>query len=170
MNDDELSITSKVERVPAPLTVQCLRSVVINMERMPKKELQYLPSPYRELFVPDSFIPVKFNLWPRHVFGKGESTILMVKKEMIISEVLLLLRQKLELKNDLDVCLFRRSLPVEEDEVIMDGNVYYDCVVSPSHGPTAIASAVQLEKHHGNIRASPNKEVRTRTLRLNKVE
>ena len=94
----------------------------------------------------------------------------MVKKEMIISEVLLLLRQKLELKNDLDVCLFRRSLPVEEDEVIMDGNVYYDCVVSPSHSPTAIASAVQLEKHHGNIRASPNKEVRTRTLRLNKVE
>lgn len=159
MNDDELSITSNVERVPAPLTVQCLRSVVINMERMPKKELQYLPSPYRELFVPDSFIPVKFNLWPRHVFGKGESTILMVKKEMIISEVLLLLRQKLELKSDLDVCLFRRSLPVEEDEVIMDGNVYYDCVVSPSHSPTAIASAVQLEKHHGNIRAGPNKEV-----------
>ncbi|KAJ7340192.1 hypothetical protein OS493_002923 [Desmophyllum pertusum] len=72
INGDEVSIQSKVENTPASLVVQCLRSVVINMESMPRNELQYLPNPYQELFLPDSsFVQTKFNLWPRHVRGEA---------------------------------------------------------------------------------------------------
>ena len=151
-----------MENVPASLVVQCLRSVVINMESMPRNELQYLPSPYRELFVPDSFIQAKFNLWPRNV--KGENTTIMVKKEMIISEILLLLKHKLKLARDLEVRLFKSSLPLEDDDVFLEENGDYDCVIGSSKFPTDISSVARFERHHGVIRTGSKKDVSTATF------
>ena len=110
------------------LSVQCLRSVAVNMTSMPRSELQYLPNHYQEQFRPESFIQVKFNLWPRHI--RGESTILGVKKDMIISEVLLLLRQKLKLGSDLKVNVLKNCIHLEDDDILQTENEDYDCVFS----------------------------------------
>ena len=115
---------------PATLAVQCLRSVVINMESMPWSEIQYLPIHYQEHVLPESFIQVTFNLWPKHI--RGESTLLPVKTDMIISEVLLLLRQKLTLENELTARLFQNNLPLEDDDVFQTDIGDYDCVFSAS--------------------------------------
>ena len=147
-----------MENTPASLVVQCLRSVVINMESMPWNELQYLPSPYQELAQPESFVQTKFKLWPRYI--RGESTTLMIKKGMIVSEILLLLRQKLELGSDLEVCLFKSCLPLEEHDVIQEGNGDYGCVFVPSKIPTNISDAAQLGKSRDVIRTTQsNKDV-----------
>lgn len=116
-----------MDHAPASLSVQCLRSVAVNMSSMPRSELQYLPNHYQEQFRPESFIQVKFNLWPRHI--RGESTILALKKDMIISEVLLLLRQKLKLGSDLKVDVFKNCTHMEDDDVLQTEDEDYDCVI-----------------------------------------
>ena len=95
---------------------------------MPLSELQYLPNHYKEQFQPELFIQVKFHLWPRHI--RAESTILAVKKDMIISEVLLLLRQKLKLGSELEVNVFKNCIHMEDDDVLQTENEDYDCVFS----------------------------------------
>ena len=159
INGDEVSIQSKAENTPASLVVQCLRSVVINMESMPRNELQYLPNPYQELFLPDSsFVQTKFNLWPRHV--RGGSTTLMVKQDMIISEIQLLLRQKLQLGSDWEVHVFKRSLPLEDDEVFQEEKGGYDCVFTSSKLPTNISSlAARIGKSQEVLSTTSNKDV-----------
>ena len=128
------------------------------MESMPRNELQYLPSPYQELVQPESFVQTKFKLWPRYI--QGESKTLMVKKGMIGSEILLLLRQKLQLRSDLEVCLFESCLPLEEDDVILEGNGDYGCVFVPSNPPTNIPSAAWIGKPRDGIRTTQsNKDV-----------
>ena len=114
------------------------------MERMPRIDLQCLPTPYQEVFLPEAVIQTKFKLWPRHF--RGESITLMVKKDMIISEILLLLRQKLQLGSDLEMRLFKRCLPLEENDVFQEKNGGYDCVFASSKLPTNISSAARIGK------------------------
>lgn len=156
---DEVCIRqSKVENTPASLVVQCLRSVVINMESMPRNEINYLPSPYQELVQPESFVETKFQLWPRYI--RVESTTLMTKKDMIVGEILLLLRKKLQLGNDVEVRLFKNCLPLEEDDVIQEENGDYDCVFVPSKMPTNISDAARIGKSRDVIRTvRSNKDV-----------
>lgn len=138
--------------------MQCLRSVVINIESMPRNDLQYLPTPYQELFLPDNFIETKFKLWPRHL--RGESTTLMVKNDMIISEILLLLKQKLRLGSDLEVRVFKRCLYLQEDDAFQEENGGYDCVFASSKLPTNIPSAARIGKPQGALRTTQsNKDV-----------
>ena len=147
-----------MENTPASLVVQCLRSVVINMESMPRNELKYLPSPYQELVQPESFVQAKFKLWPRYI--RGESTTVMAKKSMIVSEILLLLRQKLQLGSDSEVCLFKSCLPLEEDDVIQEENGDYGCVFVPSKMPKNIPGVARIGKSRDVTRtAQSNKDV-----------
>ena len=158
VGDEVCILQSKVENTPASLVVQCLRSVVINMDSMPRNELQYLPSPYQELVQPESFVETKFQLWPRYI--RAESTTLMMKKGMIVSEILLLLRQKLQLGRDLEVRLFKCCLPLEKDDVIQEENGDYGCVFVPSKMPTHIMDTAQIGKSRDVIRkAQSNKDV-----------
>ena len=110
------------------LAVQCLRSVVVNLTSMPSRELQFLPSHYQEHLRSESFTQVKFQLWPRHI--RGDSIILAVKKDMIISEVLLLLGQKLKLGSDLKVQVFQNCLHMEDDDLLQTESGDYNCVFS----------------------------------------
>lgn len=114
------------------------------METMPRNDLQYLPSPYRELFLPEYFIQARFKLWPRHI--RGESATLMVKKDMIISEIMLLLRQKLQLRSDEEVRVFTRCLPLEEEDVFQERNGGYDCVFASSKLSANTVNATQIGK------------------------
>ena len=129
------------------------------MESMPKNELRYLPSPYQELVQPESFVQTKFKLWPRRI--RGEITTVMVKKGMIVSEILLLLRQKLQLGSDLEVWLFKRCLRLEDDDEVQVANgCDYDCVFVPSQLSTNIPCAVQIGKSRDVIRTTQsNKDV-----------
>lgn len=84
----------------------------------------------------------------------------MMKKGMIVSEILLLLRQKLQLGSDLEVCLFRSCLPLEEHDVIQEENGDYDCVFVPSKVQTNISDAVQIGESRDVIRTTQsNKDV-----------
>ena len=131
INSDEVQVKTIEETthdIPASLAVQCLRSAVLNISSIPGNQIMSLPIQYQEQLAPESFIEVIFNLWPRHV--RGERTILAVKNHMVISEVLLLLRQKLKLASHLKVCLFRNCLPAEDDDILETKDVVYDCVFS----------------------------------------
>ena len=131
INSDEVQVKTIEETshdTPASLVVQCLRSAVLNIASIPRNQIQSLPIQFQEQLAPESFIEVTFNLWPRYV--RGERIILAVKNDMIISEVLLLLRQKLKLASHLRVCLFRNCLPAEDDDILETKGVVYDCVFS----------------------------------------
>lgn len=158
VGDEVCIFQSKARNTPASLVVQCLRSVVINMESLPRNELQYLPSPYQELVQPESFVETKFQLWPRYI--RAESTTLMMKKGMIVGEILLLLRQKLQLGRDLEVRLFKSCLSLENDDVIQEENGDYGCVFVQSKMPTHILDAARIGKSRNVIRkAQSNKDV-----------
>ena len=134
INSDEVQVKTIEETThdtPASLVVQCLRSAVLNIASLPGNQIQSLPIQFQEQLAPESFIEVTFNLWPRHV--RGERIILAVKNDMIISEVLLLLRRKLKLASHLRVCLFRNCLPAEDDDILETEGVVYDCVFSTWH-------------------------------------
>lgn len=118
----------KAENTPVSLTVQCLRSVVVNMGNMRRSDLQYLPNRYHEHLRKESFIEVQFHLWPRSV--RGESITLFVKKGMIISEILLLLESKLSLRNNLEVNLFKNCVRLEDDDFLPTDLGSLDCVFS----------------------------------------
>lgn len=84
----------------------------------------------------------------------------MVKKGMIISEILLLLRQKLQLRSDLEMFLFKGCLPFEEDDVVQEENGDYGCVFVPAKLPTNISSAARIGKSQDVIRTTQsNKDV-----------
>lgn len=134
INSDEVQVKTIEETThdtPASLVVQCLRSAVLNIASISGNQIQSLPIQFQEQLAPESFIEVTFNLWPRHV--RGERIILAVKNDMIISEVLLLLRQKLKLASHLRVYLFRNCLPAEDDDILETEGVVYDCVFSTWH-------------------------------------
>ena len=134
INSDEVQVKTIEETThdtPASLVAQCLRSAVLNIASIPRNQIQSLPIQFQEQLAPESFIEVTFNLWPRHV--RGERIILAVKNDMIISEVLLLLRQKLKLASHLRVCFFRNCLPAEDDDILETKGVVYDCVFSTGH-------------------------------------
>ena len=118
----------KAENTPVSLTVQCLRSVVVNMGNMRRSDLQYLPNRYHEHLRKESFIEVQFHLWPRSV--RGESITLFVKKGVIISEILLLLESKLSLRNNLEVNLFKNCVRLEDDDFLQTDLGSLDCVFS----------------------------------------
>ena len=132
------------------------------MESMPCSEFQYIPSHYQDLLLPESFIHVKFNLWPRHI--RGESTILAVKKDMIISEVLLLLKQKIKLESDLKVCVFKGCLQMEDDGTLQTENASYDCVFASCKLVSNISCLAGESKR--DLRASSNKDVSIHTFFL----
>ena len=126
INNARLELREEIN--PATLTVQCLRSVVVNMAKMNPSELRYLPSNYREQFCPKSFTKVLFHLWPRNI--RGDSIVLGVKKGMIISEVLFLLEGKLKLEREFEVQLFKNCVPLEDDDFLQTDLGSYDCVFS----------------------------------------
>lgn len=126
INNAGLELREKI--TPASLTVQCLRSVVVNMAKMNPSELRYLPNNYREQFCPKSFTEVLFHLWPRNI--RGDSIVLAVKKGMIISEVLFLLEGKLKLEREFEFQLFKNCVPLEDDDFLQTDLGSYDCVFS----------------------------------------
>ena len=126
INNATLELREKI--TPASLTVQCLRSVVVNMAKMNPSELRYLPNNYREQFCPKSFTEVLFHLWPRNI--RGDSIVLAVKKGMIISEVLFLLEGKLKLEREFEFQLFKNCVPLEDDDFLQTDLGSYDCVFS----------------------------------------
>lgn len=126
INNATLELREKI--TPASLTVQCLRSVVVNMAKMNPSELRYLPNNYREQFCPKSFAEVLFHLWPRNI--RGDSIVLAVKKGMIISEVLFLLEGKLKLEREFEFQLFKNCVPLEDDDFLQTDLGSYDCVFS----------------------------------------
>jgi len=136
------------------------------MESMPCSEFQYIPSHYQDLLLPESFIHVKFNLWPRHI--RGESTILAVKKDMIISEVLLLLRQKFKLESDLKVCVFKDCLQMEDDDTLQTENADYYCVFASCKLVSNISCLAGESKR--DLRASSNKDVIVASLVGNQMK
>lgn len=84
----------------------------------------------------------------------------MMKKGTIVSEILLLLRQKLQLGSDLEVCLFKSCLPLEEHDVIQEENGDYDCVFNPSKIPTNISDAARIGKSRDvTLTTHSNKDV-----------
>ena len=131
----------------------------MNMPRMPWSEFQYLPSHYQEYLLPESFNEVKFNLWPRHI--RGERTVLAVKKDMVISEVLLLLKHKLKLGSGLKVDLFKNCLQIEDDDILQTENGDYDCVFSSSRLLTSISCVPEESKRA--LRTTSHKDVSIRT-------
>lgn len=125
-NNAKLELREEI--TPASLTVQCLRSLVVNMGKINPSQLRYLPNHYREQFRPKSFTEVLFHLWPRNI--RGDSIVLAVKKGMIISEVLFLLEGKLKLERELEVQLFKSCVPLEHDDFLQTDLGSYDCVFS----------------------------------------
>lgn len=149
-----------MENIPVSLAVQCLRSVVVNLTNVPSRELQYLPNHYREHFRWEAFIQVKFKLWPRHI--RGDNIILAVKKDMVISEVLLLLGQKLKLGSDLKVQVFQNCLHMEDDDLLQTESGDYNCVFS-SCKPMAHISHSDYKQ---DLRAASNNDVSNYTFFL----
>lgn len=149
-----------MENIPVSLAVQCLRSVVVNLTNVPSRELQYLPNHYQEHFRWEPFIQVKFKLWPRHI--RGDNIILAVKKDMVISEVLLLLGQKLKLESDLKVQVFQNCLHMEDDDLLQTESGDYNCVFSLCKPMDDISH--QISDYKQDLRAASNNDVSNYTV------
>ena len=115
------------EQQPVPLNVQCLRSVVIGMERIPFSELQLLPQSHQGLFPKDFLVQATFNLWPKNI--KGESAVLTIRKGMIICELKILLRQKLKLAHLSKLRVFKHGIRLCDDDTLKEDSDLYDCVI-----------------------------------------
>ena len=142
---------------PTPLRLQCLRSVFLNMERIPSKALQCLPSDIRDFFGESSFRRFKLNLWPSYV--RGKHAVLSIKRNMIVSELALLVRQKLNLKSWLQTKFYKNHLPLESDDVCGDDDDddVVDCIITSPWSKEHVT--VSLHSGPGRSSLSSQKQV-----------